>query len=248
MSGFDVELRTLARSLSLPEPARSRMLLELRRDLEAMAAALETRGLDEPNARRRALEALLPGPDSLRELEAVHRPLHQRLVDRFSSAGHRVERLLIGGLAVAQLAGIAGAMAAFDLLADPSPVLWPVLVLAALVLTAGVAKLFALYAGSAVEPRRGLSLVPALGGLTLAVAFGGVVVELHGLAGRQALGTAGAAELVGWLHRSSGMLTISLLTASVAGLLWLAAAVRVAGIERTEAVALGYSLEQGRTT
>ncbi|NIP77759.1 MAG: hypothetical protein GWM90_00560, partial [Gemmatimonadetes bacterium] len=74
MMSFDGALRGLAGELDLPEPVRSRVLLELRSDLEAMGAALLEEGLPPEEARRRTLEALFPSAAALAELRAFHRP------------------------------------------------------------------------------------------------------------------------------------------------------------------------------
>lgn len=243
MSGFEGELRELARVLEVPEPSRSETLLEVRSDLEAMAAALRARGVEAGEARRRALEWLVPRERAVWELEGVHRPLYLRLVERFSAPGrHRLERGLAVCLWSVQLAWAVWALSAFDLLASPSAMLWPVLGLAAAVATAGCVKLFQLYVVGVhgrERLRRGLTLLLGLGAAGLIVAFGGAGLELYGVAGRLAADPGRQAhELVEWLRRSSGMVSVALLAASGAGLLWLVASVRIGRIEATEAEAL----------
>ncbi len=96
MRGFGAELRELAERLDLPQPMRSRILLELSADLTDLAAALRAEGATEEEARRRAVEVLFPSGAALAELERLHRPLYRRLVDRFSEpARHGVERSLL---------------------------------------------------------------------------------------------------------------------------------------------------------
>ncbi len=250
MRGFEAELKAVAAELDLPEPVRSRTLLELRSDLEAMAAALRAEGIEEEEARTRALDVLLPSAEVGLELRGVHRPLYQRLADRFSEPGRRrAERLLLGLLALVALGSGLGALRGLDLVALRSPWLWVVLTVAVLVVTAGGSKLFQLFAmaphGRA-RLRRGLPLLVALGVAALVVGFGGVVADLYGAAGR--LGAAGGVqspEVLAWLRRSSALMCAALLTAASAGLFWLLAAVRIAGIERLQAAALGFSQEEG---
>lgn len=250
MTGFDAELRALARELSLPEPTRSRVLLELRSDLEDMAGALRERGVAEEEARRRALTTLLPDAAARSALAVVHRPLYQRVVDRFSVPGrHRLERGFLAVLAGLQLAVGAGLLVRLDLLRSPSSFLWPVLVLAALVPTAGVAKLLELYVVRSAgrdRLRRGVTLPLVLGGAAAVVAFGGLVVDLYGVAGRVEADVAlQAVEVLGWLRRSAALLLVGVLAVSAGVLFWLAAAVRVARVERMEAMALGYQSTEG---
>lgn len=249
MTAFDAELRGLAERLDLPEPIRTRTLLELRSDLEAMAAALESRGVAGEEARRRAVETLLPSAESVAELRRVHRPLYQRLVDRFSVRGrHRLERLLLALLAAVYVASGLSTLARLDLLATPSPFLWPVLLIAVLIGVAGAGKLFHLFVAGARSDslRRGLRLLPLLGAAVLVVAFGGLTVDLYVVAGRLAAGMSVAPELLAWLRREAALLSLALLAASAAGLIWLVAAVRVARIEQARAAALGF-IQRRRT-
>lgn len=248
MISFEEELRGLAGRLDLPEPIRSRTLLELRSDLEAMAAALESRGVAEAEARRRALESLLPSPDAVRELRQVHRPLYQRLADRFSVRGrHRLERALLGLVAVAYLAGGLVTLAHLELLTAPSTFLWPVLVLSALIAAVGAGKLFELFVAGThgAGLRRGLGILLALAATTLVIAFSGTVVDFYAAAGRLADGAPQAPALLAWLRRDTALLAVALLAASVAGLIWLAAAVRIARSEQAEAAALGLTERRG---
>lgn len=245
MTSFDAALRRLAEEFDLPEPIRSRALLELRSDLEDMAAVLESRGVEPEEAGRRALEALLPTGATVAEWRAVHRPLYQRLVDRFSVRGrHRLERLLLAVLAAIYVVGGLAMLSTFDLLADPSGFLWPVLALSGLIVLVGGGVLFQLFVAGARGKalRRTLGLQLGLGAATLGLGFAGVATDLYGLAGRIRVDpTHQVDELLAWLRRDTALFSVALLAASVAGLVWLVAAIRVAGTEQAEAAALGFS-------
>ncbi len=251
MISFEAELRRLAGQFDLPEPVRSRALLELRSDLEDMAAALEAEGVGREEARRRALDALLPGEETVAEWRMVHRPLYQRWVDRFSVRGrHRFERVLLMVVGASYLGGGVAALAGFDLLVSASPWLWSVLGLSAVMALVGVAKLFQLYVAGAHgrgRLRRGLGVLLGLAGATLVVAFAGAAADLYVLAGRlQADASGQAAELLSWLRSEAVLLSAALVSASGGGLVWLAASVRIAVSEQAEAAALGFSRGGGR--
>lgn len=246
MRGFEPELRRLAADFDLPEPIRSRALLELRSDLEDMAAALEAQGVEASEARRRALEALLPSAATVSAWRQVHRPLYQRWVDRFSVRGrHRLERLLLAVVGIVYLGGGTAALVRFDLLVSPSPFLWPVLGLTALIVLTGAVTLFQLFVARGHRPSRltgALALILGLAGATLAVAGLGVAADLYVVAGRlQADSSGQLAPLLTWLRSEAVLLSTALVAASAAGLIWLTAAVRVAVVEQAEAAALGLS-------
>ncbi len=248
VAGFDEALRALAAELDLPEPVRSRTLLELRSDLESMAAELERRGVGAEAARERALSALLPGPGAVSELRQVHRPLYQRLVDRFSARGrHTLERGLLVVLAAVYVAAGGLTLARLDVLAFPSPNLWSVLTGGVLIGVVGVGKLFHLWvAGASGRLRRGLGLLLGLGAATLVAGFVGAVADFYTVAGALADGAPQLATLMPWLRREMVLLSIALLAASAAGVIWLVAAVWIARIEAMQAAALGFNTT-GRT-
>lgn len=250
MRTFDAELRALAAELDLPEPVRSRVLLELRSDLEAMAAALRERGLGEREARDRALGALLPSEEAVAELGRVHRPVYRRLVDRFSDAGrHRLERGLLAGSVAVYAGGGLAVLASFELLDAPSRFLWPVLGLAILIAVLGAGKLFQLFvAGSHGLPRlrRGLPLLLGLAGAVLTVGFGGLAADFYVVAGRvEGDASRQMMEVLAWLRQDTALIAVAVLAAWAAGLFWLVAELRIARIAQIEAAALGLSSTEG---
>ena len=145
MNGFDPELREVAGRLELPEPTRSRILLELKGDLAALAESLRAEGVPDPEARRRAMATLLPDVQSLQALRTLHRPLWERLVDRFSEpARHRLERLLLAAMVATLVIGGGITLARLDLLVVRSGFLGPVLGIVASALGLGTWKLVGL--------------------------------------------------------------------------------------------------------
>ncbi len=245
MKGFEEEIRRVAEGLGLPQPVRSRILMELASDLEDLAEALRGQGTSEAEARRRALDALLPSPEALAELRGVHRPLYQRLVDRFSErARHRVERLLLAATAAVALGIGIGALARIHLLSSPSLFVWPLLGLAVLVVGLGSGKMLQLYVvkdHALRRLRRGMFLLPVLAGATVSVGLIGLVLDFYATAaGIEADVRLQTPLLLDWVRRDMPMLALALLVAVLAGLFWFVASVRIAHIEQAEAEALGY--------
>jgi len=246
MSGFEQELRRVAAAIELPHPARSRVLLELASDLEDMRVALLSEGLSEEEAHRRALEVLLPAPEAIADLRAVHRPLYQRLVDRFSErTRHRMERMLLAAVTMVLVMWSAVVVTQPGLRRSPSVFVWPLLGLAAAVAVVGLGKLFQLYVSRDHAParlRRGMSLLPALAVASTAVGFTGAVLDLYAVTSAIEADVAHQGMLVlEWVRSDTVMLALALLVTVAAALLWFLAAVRIARIEQAEAEALGLS-------
>jgi hypothetical protein len=245
MKGFEAEIRQVAEQLDLPQPVRSRILLELAADLEDLTSELRGRGVGEEEAHARALESLLPSSAALAELRGVHRPLYRRLVDRFSErARNRLERLLLAGISAVMVGIGIGALTRAHLLSSPSLFVWPLLVLAGLVVVLGSGKLLQLYVvkdHALARLRRGMFLLPVLACASASVGFIGLVLDFYATASAiEADVRLQAGLLLGWLRRDMAMLALALLVTVVAGLFWFVAAVRIAHIEQSEAEALGY--------
>ncbi|HKJ93209.1 MAG TPA: hypothetical protein VJ957_08575 [Longimicrobiales bacterium] len=245
MSGFEREIRELADHLDLPQPVRSRILLELAADLEDLAAALGARGVSEEEAHERAVASLMPSAEALAELRGLHRPLYQRLVDRFAErTRHRLERLLLTVVSAVVLGVGIGALWRVHLLAHASPFVWPLLAVAALAAVVGFGKLLQLYVVKDHAPgrlRRGMFLLPVLACAGAALGFIGLVLDFYATAGAIEADVARQGVLVlAWLRRDMAMFVLALLVTVLASLLWFVAALRVARVEQAEAESLGY--------
>lgn len=216
-------LRDVERELRVPIPERVRILRELEFDLEELRDRLVAHGVSADEARTRALDALVPDRTALRELGRLHAPLYRRVTRHLSGGRLRVLERSALALAIASVLLVQGsALVRANLLRDPSPFLWPVLGLGALLFAATLAKVFELWIkGDHTTPDRGLRGILVLAGVTLAAGVGGAFVDFYRLAGM----LEGAPELAvtltsQWLLRDSVLLSVSLLLSLAGGLAW----------------------------
>lgn len=86
MERFGRVLRRVDRRLEAPEPERSRILAEMAGDLKDLYVAYRERGLDEEEARRRALEWFAPSQEAVDGLRVVHTPWIERHLGRLGSS------------------------------------------------------------------------------------------------------------------------------------------------------------------
>lgn len=220
---FTPLLREVGRRLRAPLPRRVRILRELASDLEALHGTLVADGVEPDEARRRAAEALVPDGSALAALERIHEPWYRRLTR--GETADRVRRLERGALAVLTAAVLALAAATLlraDLLSRPSPFLWPVLGLGALLFAVAAAKAFQLWIkGEHRAPRRGLATLLGLSIATGILGVGGVLLDLYLLAARLEADPARAEALVpAWLVRDAALLSVALLVAVSGALAW----------------------------
>jgi hypothetical protein len=248
---FLPDLRRLEAELAVPMPERLRFLRELEYDLEQLRDGLVARGMAADEARGRALEALLPDPRTLGELGRVHAPLYRRVTA--SVRAQRLRALERGALAVATASVVvvqATLLLEADLLDRPSPFLWPVLALGALLFALCAAKGFELWIERDHRtPARGLRPILGLCGAVLAAAFLGALIDSYRLAATLEA-SPGLAGTLGprWLVRECALLAVAILVALAGGVTWFVLSQWVSGVSGARREVLGITPSPGEET
>lgn len=238
MADFAHVLRRAEGRLRVPEPQRSRILLEIAQDLEDAYRGYLARGCSEEEARRRAEAVFAASDEALDALGELHRPALQRVLDRLSDAdGHAAERTILTGLAVFALAvGIYG-LAAAGLARPMSPFAWPLLVLVAVAAWACGRIAARLHLPVGAQPRRiRLDILPGLAGGSLTLGLLGFLLESWQLAASiEAGGPGGVAVAAPFLRRAAAQLTLSLILSLAIFFAWFHLRRRALEIERVRA-------------
>lgn len=240
-------LRSLEKELALPLPMRTRMLRELEFDLEALGSKFVAEGMPLEEARARAVDALVPDAETLRALGRVHQSRYRKLTAAWGS--ERIRAVERGTLALATgsvvLAG-AAALARADLLADPSPFLWPVLMLGGAIAGLWAWKTHELWIRQDHRrPARGLGLLVTLVLATAFLGAGGALVDTYLLAGLVERAPADADSLViGWVRRESALVSVSILVALTGSLGWFVLRQWVVHVAAEHREALGHPANQ----
>ena len=216
-------LRELDRDLSVPLPERLRILQELESDLEGLRKQLEARGVPTEEARRRAVEALVPQGGSLQALSHLHAPLYRRLTWRLTDDRLRlIERWTLALATTFVVIAQGLILARVEPLSDPSPFLWPVLGLGAVLFATVAAKAFQLWIKrDHGEAGRGLAAILVLCGATLALGVVGAFLEfIQLLTVLEATPRADSSLFFAWLVPACSLLSVSILLALAGGLAW----------------------------
>ncbi|NNF11929.1 MAG: hypothetical protein HKN72_01820 [Gemmatimonadetes bacterium] len=236
-------LSAVASNPRLPLPARTRIVTELSDDLRALRRRLVAQGLPPEEADRRAAEVLVPTGPALRELEDLARPYYLRLVAPFAPERLRMVERWVLVLATVLLLAVEGAtLLGAGLLSNPSLYLWPVLAAGTAMLAIVLAKAFQLWIKGAHEhPRRGVTSIAVLAGLTLSIGSAGVVLGLLELAMAVEAAPGRAVELtISWLFRDAALLSTAIILAVMGGLGWLALDSWITWVEQAHAEALDH--------
>jgi hypothetical protein len=239
---FLPDIRAVERQMTLPLPERVRILRELEFDLEELRDRLVAQGLSADDARTRALDALVPDPEALRELGRLHAPWYLRAT---RSLGERrlwlFERTALVLATTSVLVVGTVVLLGADLLGDPSPFLWPVMGLGAVLFAAVVAKAFQLWIKrDHRRPHRGLASIPTLSGVIMGTGITGTLVDLYRLATILERAPEQAAALVSdWLARDAALLSVSMLLALAGALTWFILAQWLAVVSEAHREVLG---------
>jgi hypothetical protein len=232
-------------SSDLPEPIRARVVMELVADLEALVGHHRARGLSEEEAARRAEETLLVSPEALQHLISVHTTPYQRWamgaagrlrwgLDVVLFAGGVLPILVVGILVIGTQAPRMSTI----------PLLWPILACACGITGIAGVKAYQLFVRrerSPVKLDSGLRLLVFLGACGAVLGLLAALFGLQWLTGVLAGAPGEAPSPVAIAERAGSdatLLTLGLLVAFGAGIVWFVLVNRIGVIERSESAAL----------
>lgn len=225
MSRFNEVLVGADARLTVPEPARSRILLEIASDMEGLFQEYRARGMEEPDAESAVMDHFDLSEEALTDLVRVHDAPLQRSLEGLSGQVQRPwSRVLMTGLALFVVVGSGMLLVRPQLYRIASPVLWVLLPLLAMGLWVAGGHLLRLrQARQRWTPglRLGLGRLLALAVTMVGLSLGGLLVELYLSALRiRDVPSETLIHLVGWLHTASATLVVSLSGALVLAFLW----------------------------
>lgn len=228
MTRFAHVLKQAEARLRAPAPARTRILLEMAADLEDSYQHYLDQGFDQSEAQRRAEEAFSTSDETLRLLERIHQSSFgsptTRFFHRIGTVWSTILLVLLFGFEL---------LLAFHISSDrsffvyPSPFLWPIGLLALAAIGFTLWKLTQIFSRRGQDIRRlriGLGAPLLFAGASLAIAFLGFLFHLQRFfrANYQGAPEALFTNFAGWMVSISSLMTIGLLTAILAGLVWFA--------------------------
>ncbi len=243
MTRFTRTLRQINEELDLPQPTRSRILLEMAGDLEDLYQHHLSQGLDPDTATRRAEEAFAASDEALKHLARIHRSgagLADRLARQVGSPWEKA-LLVAWALAFIFIAGQVTTQEGFFVIV--SPFVWPI---GGLALAGFAFTLWKVYELVLKRPpdlhrlRSGLGVLLFLAAASLAISVCGFFYHLRWYAYQT---YEGAPETVfmmfaTWTRAISSMMVIGLLTAVLTAVVWFLLTGLVTRIEGRRADAL----------
>ena len=250
MNRFAPLLKEINGKLDLPQPVKSRIILELAADLEDLFHHYRSQLSDDEEAMSKVRERLSLDDSTLSALVEVHRPLFKRFMDKISSQAQTWWERSILLLAIAFIAVLCTkTFFTTPFFMRASVFVWPDLVLFLGVSVIALAKTFQLYVKKDHNIRRvrtGISAIAILGLISLFVGVLGYFLEL--LRAEDKLLFVGSffniitatshrmlVDYTGWIIKSSSMIMFTLFVAIFAALTWFLLSNKAAKIEQAEA-------------
>lgn len=244
MNEFSGHLKDIAARLPIPEPARSRVLLEIATDMEDLLNHHLATGMDRADAVSEVEEQFDLSEEALRGLVEVHTSSYRGPLARISRQTRSPwERAILVIVALVVAAGLVTQMLQPGLFRAGGILTYVVLPVLGIALGVGAWKGAALFrVGKQLRmpiPRGGIRSLVTLALLLVGTGFAGVWVQLYraGLQIREVPRLA-LVHLVDWLYASSATLVVALSGAVLTGLLWFSLEARAAALEERAAQTL----------
>jgi len=257
MKQFTPLLKRINERLDLPQPTKSRIILEIAADLDDLYQLYLSRGLEEKEATKKAEEKINLTDEALNELVQIHQSLFRKLLDKITAqAQTRWERIAFVLMLLFLAAISVQAIFSTQFLSQASKWIYPVIGISLTAILISIPKFYKLYIKKdhqIKKLRTDLSLIFGTGVLNLVIGVMGYVMELY-LAGSNALLFAnhlayiittqevGSAQTLGdimtWMIKSSSLIMFTLISTIFIAFIWYILMNKVSKIERAEAAVL----------
>lgn len=237
MNRFSEVLKRARARLEIPEPSRTRVLLEMAADLEDSFQFYVSQGLTEAEAVQRAEEAFGTSEEALKHLARIHQSGMGGIADRVTGqVGRLWEKILLILLFAFEIWLAVRVLSDRSFFVYMSPFLWPIAALASSAFVFTIWKLIQIFSTSGRNIRKlreGLGVLLFCAGSSFAVAGCGFLFHMQRFF---RLNVERAPEslfmnFAGFMIQISSMMTIGLLTAILSALVWFLLAGLVARAE-----------------
>jgi hypothetical protein len=253
MKKFAPLLKSINKNLDLPQPEKSRILLEICGDMNDMYDLFISQGSNEEQAEQKVKEKFEMTKKSLSELVDVHQTGFRRWMDKLSAqAQSRWERVILSILILVIAVLGLNSFLSTPLLLQSSYFVWIIFTIFLIIAFLIMLKFYQLYIKKDHHIKNLRSGLPAIlfwGFMCLIVAATGYYIELLGAGKYNLLMDTKLVFLISerqpnyfqilkdisqWSARSSSMVLVSLLVSMISGIFWFIFENKVAKIEQAE--------------
>jgi len=257
MNHFTPLLKKIHDNLDLPQPTKSRIILEIAADLDDLYHVYLDQGLGEKEALKKAQEKFDLTEDALQDLVHIHETIFRKWIHRISEhTQSRWERLIL--LIVLWFIALFSSRAIWstEFIINANRFVWPVLCIAFIITALSLYKIYLLYIKkdhNFVRIRKGMPIFLFSGGLNLFIGLIGYFSELYSAGTNNMLNVSNLIFLnysgrsgldysthdqVMWMIRSSSMIMVCLLVTIFIAIMWFVLENKIVRIEQAEAECL----------
>lgn len=257
MDPFKTLLININNKLELPQPTRSRIILEIYADLNEAYKVFRNQGMSEEDAIEAAREKFDLDNNSLKELMRVHQTSYRRWFDHLSDQAQTWwERVILIGLITFIIISGRATIMNIPLVVETSPFVWVILLVAIIALGVFLLKIYQIYIKKEYHLKKVKKGVPFLlfsAGLSLSLCLWGYFWELYNFkeyghiletkmiyllhTGHPSFPSI-FKELLQWMIESSSFVMIGMLVSIIIALMWYILITKISKIEEAEAAIL----------
>lgn len=257
MDPFKTLLININKKLELPQPIKSRIILEISADLKDAYQTFKSQGMSEKEAIETSIQKFDLDKQSLNELVHIHRTSYRRWFDHLStSAKSWWERVILFCLITFVIISGSVTIMNVPLVVETSPFVWIIFILAIIACGIFLQKIYQIYLKkdhNLITVKRGVPFLLFISGLSLVFCIWGYYWELynfkeygHILETKMIylLYTTDSSfptvykELITWMIDSSSFVMISMLVSIIISLMWYFLMRKISKIEEAEAAIL----------
>lgn len=258
MNRFHDFLEGINNKLEIPQPMKSRIILEIAADLEDLYQHYRKQGINEDTAAKKAQEKIDFSNEALRQLTHIHASSLQKYLDKLSEhAQTRWERSFLGIIFLTICVPSVYQLVATDFFRNASLFIWPILLIHVFAIFIFILKSYQIFIKkdhAKYKIYKGLSLIFISAAGSFFVTICGYFIELYSLKSENLfyamnpfllvllnLDKPGHYDILNqvsqWLIRSSSMVMFGLLASIFILLLWFVLSLKVKRIEEAESSA-----------
>lgn len=257
MKQFTPLLKGINDRLDLPQPTKSRIILEIAADLGDLYQLYLARGMSENEAAQKAEEKFDLTDEALNELVQIHQSLFRKLLDKITAqAQNRWEKAVFMLMFIFIIAISLRGILSTQFFLQASKWIYPVLGIFLTAILISIPKFYQLYVKKDHRARTlkaVLIIILILGAVNLFVGIFGYLIELYSAGSRGLLvvshllyiitinspeSTQILMNITEWMIKSSSLIMVCLLTTIFTALIWYVLINKINKIEQAEALVL----------
>ena len=253
MSRFVFLLNEINEKLDIPQPTKSRVLLEISADMDDLFSTYTEQGKSEEEAFSLTEEMFKLDESAIKELAEIHQPLFRKWMDRFTAQTQtKWERatLVIALLFIALFAG--QVISTFDFFQSASAFVYPILGVGLASIVIAIRRFYSLHIKKDHDIhtlRNGLTQLAVLSAVVFFIGAWGYIIEIYSHGGGVALPAGSLINVIitvapsqsqlhglaGCFTRSASVVLSALFISSLIAMLWFILVNKVSQIEQLDA-------------